>query len=170
MPRNLDVVPMNSFLFQTRTGWGVEWTVEICWLTAHLFCEPNYGVDYCPKLEEEDVTKKAFELLFAFDEVINLGYRDSTTLEQARRFIFLAPSLPFQSLILQIGSSSSISCPNEKRSFPLSHLYSMAHCVICFVLLLFCWLKLKSPPAHHIFSSCNKILFLQCPLSLQRVM
>jgi hypothetical protein len=40
--------------------------------------------DYCPKLEEEDVTKKAFELLFAFDEVINLGYRDSTTLEQVK--------------------------------------------------------------------------------------
>lgn len=35
-----------------------------------------------PKLEEEDITKKAFELLFAFDEVINLGYRDSMTLEQ----------------------------------------------------------------------------------------
>lgn len=40
--------------------------------------------DYCPKLEEEDITKKAFELLFAFDEVINLGYRDSMTLEQVK--------------------------------------------------------------------------------------
>ena len=38
--------------------------------------------EYCPKLEEEDITKKAFELLFAFDEVINLGYRDSMSLEQ----------------------------------------------------------------------------------------
>jgi hypothetical protein len=40
--------------------------------------------DYCPKLEEDDVTKKSFELLFAFDEVINLGYRDSMTLEQVK--------------------------------------------------------------------------------------
>eukprot|EP00668_Euglena_longa_P046326 GGOE01062011.1.p1 GENE.GGOE01062011.1~~GGOE01062011.1.p1 ORF type:complete len:510 (+),score=103.66 GGOE01062011.1:142-1530(+) len=40
--------------------------------------------DYCPKLEEDDISKKAFELLFAFDEVISLGYRDSMTLEQVK--------------------------------------------------------------------------------------
>eukprot|EP00992_Anisonema_acinus_P013518 TRINITY_DN8788_c0_g1_i1.p1 TRINITY_DN8788_c0_g1~~TRINITY_DN8788_c0_g1_i1.p1 ORF type:complete len:503 (+),score=91.17 TRINITY_DN8788_c0_g1_i1:53-1561(+) len=43
--------------------------------------------EFCSNLEEESVSKKAFDLLFAFDEVIQLGYRESLTLEQVNTFL-----------------------------------------------------------------------------------
>eukprot|EP00997_Jenningsia_sp_PLL12_P003137 NODE_1569_length_1124_cov_56.691163_g1278_i0.p1 GENE.NODE_1569_length_1124_cov_56.691163_g1278_i0~~NODE_1569_length_1124_cov_56.691163_g1278_i0.p1 ORF type:complete len:285 (-),score=99.42 NODE_1569_length_1124_cov_56.691163_g1278_i0:212-1066(-) len=43
--------------------------------------------EYCERLEEEDITDKAFELLFAFDEVIQMGYRENLSLEQVKTFL-----------------------------------------------------------------------------------
>ena len=41
--------------------------------------------DYAQSLDEEGVTKAAFDLLFAFDEVISLGHKENVTLQQVRQ-------------------------------------------------------------------------------------
>ena len=41
--------------------------------------------DYAQSLDEEGITKAAFDLLFAFDEVISLGYKENVTLQQVRQ-------------------------------------------------------------------------------------
>ena len=41
--------------------------------------------DYAHSLDEEGITKAAFDLLFAFDEVISLGYKENVTLQQVRQ-------------------------------------------------------------------------------------
>jgi len=40
--------------------------------------------EFCPTLEEEHVQENAFELVFAFDEVLANGYRDNVTLQQIK--------------------------------------------------------------------------------------
>ncbi|XP_042517797.1 coatomer subunit delta-like isoform X2 [Macadamia integrifolia] len=42
--------------------------------------------EYSPYLEEEGICKAAFELLFAFDEVISLGHRESVTVAQVKQY------------------------------------------------------------------------------------
>ncbi|XP_065845793.1 coatomer subunit delta-like [Oscarella lobularis] len=42
--------------------------------------------EYCSALDEAEVSKKAFELIFAFDEIIALGYRENVNLAQIRTF------------------------------------------------------------------------------------
>ena len=38
--------------------------------------------EYSPTISEESLTNKAFEILFAFDEVVTCGYRENVTVEQ----------------------------------------------------------------------------------------
>jgi len=38
--------------------------------------------EYCKSMDEKDVLNKAFELIFAFDEVIALGYKEKVTIHQ----------------------------------------------------------------------------------------
>ncbi len=40
--------------------------------------------EYVAPLDEDAVQTAAFELLFAFDEVISLGYKEHVTVQQAR--------------------------------------------------------------------------------------
>lgn len=42
--------------------------------------------EYCHSLDEHDVLDNAFDLIFAFDEIIALGYRESVNLAQIRTF------------------------------------------------------------------------------------
>ena len=42
--------------------------------------------EYCRVIDEADVQEHAFELIFAFDEVVALGYRESVNLAQIRTF------------------------------------------------------------------------------------
>ncbi|GAQ92052.1 Medium subunit of clathrin adaptor complex [Klebsormidium nitens] len=43
--------------------------------------------EYCPALDEESVSHKAFELIFAFDEIISYqGHREPVTLGQVKQF------------------------------------------------------------------------------------
>eukprot|EP00118_Oscarella_pearsei_P025623 m.308488 g.308488 ORF g.308488 m.308488 type:complete len:525 (+) comp44087_c0_seq1:74-1648(+) len=42
--------------------------------------------EYCSSLEESEVARNAFELIFAFDEIVALGYRESVNLAQIRTF------------------------------------------------------------------------------------
>ena len=42
--------------------------------------------EYCPGLEEEVVSGMAFEIVFAFDEVIALGYKENVTISQVKQY------------------------------------------------------------------------------------
>ncbi|KAJ0170497.1 hypothetical protein K1T71_013868 [Dendrolimus kikuchii] len=43
--------------------------------------------EYCTQLTEAEVLNHAFNLLFAFDEIVALGYRESVNLAQVRSFV-----------------------------------------------------------------------------------
>jgi hypothetical protein len=43
--------------------------------------------EYCRTIEEADVLDNSFELIFAFDEIVALGYRESVNLAQIRTFV-----------------------------------------------------------------------------------
>uniref|UniRef100_T2MG56 Coatomer subunit delta n=1 Tax=Hydra vulgaris TaxID=6087 RepID=T2MG56_HYDVU len=43
--------------------------------------------EYCRVLEENDILENSFHLIFAFDEIVALGYRENVNLAQIRTFI-----------------------------------------------------------------------------------
>jgi hypothetical protein len=43
--------------------------------------------EYCKNFEESDVLENAFNLIFAFDEIVALGYRENVNLAQIRTFV-----------------------------------------------------------------------------------
>lgn len=43
--------------------------------------------EYCRSLEEREVIDNAFSLIFAFDEIVALGYRESVNLGQIKTFV-----------------------------------------------------------------------------------
>ena len=50
---------------------------------------PMYVVqipEYCKALEESEIVDQAFPLIFAFDEIVALGYRENVNLAQIRTF------------------------------------------------------------------------------------
>ena len=51
-------------------------------LTINLFKIP----EYCKTIEEKEINDHSFDLLFAFDEIIALGYRENVNLAQIRTF------------------------------------------------------------------------------------
>ena len=42
--------------------------------------------DYCPALDEEGICKMAFEIIFAFDEVVSLGHKENITIAQVKQY------------------------------------------------------------------------------------
>ena len=42
--------------------------------------------EYCKTIEEKEIQTKSFELLFAFDEIVALGYRENVNLAQIKTF------------------------------------------------------------------------------------
>ncbi|RXG55434.1 Coatomer subunit delta [Armadillidium vulgare] len=43
--------------------------------------------EYCRNLDEAEIQENAFHLIFAFDEIVALGYRESVNLAQIRTFV-----------------------------------------------------------------------------------
>lgn len=43
--------------------------------------------EYCRSMEESEIVDNAFNLIFAFDEIVALGYRESVNLSQIRTFV-----------------------------------------------------------------------------------
>lgn len=43
--------------------------------------------EYCRALEEKEIQEQAFNLIFAFDEIVALGYRESVNLAQIKTFV-----------------------------------------------------------------------------------
>lgn len=43
--------------------------------------------EYCSSMDELEIAENAFNLIFAFDEIVALGYRESVNLAQIRTFV-----------------------------------------------------------------------------------
>ena len=43
--------------------------------------------EYCRTFEETEIRENAFNLIFAFDEIVALGYRENVNLAQIRTFV-----------------------------------------------------------------------------------
>lgn len=53
--------------------------------SLHLFAQVVTIV--CKKLDEREISRNAFELLSAFDELVTLGYRETVSLSQMKAFL-----------------------------------------------------------------------------------
>jgi coatomer subunit delta len=53
--------------------------------SLHLFAQVVTSI--CKKLDEREISRNAFELLSAFDELVTLGYRENLTLSQIKTFL-----------------------------------------------------------------------------------
>lgn len=53
--------------------------------TLHLFA--RVVSDMCRSAEQREISKNAFEILQAFDEIVSLGYRESVNLMQVRNIL-----------------------------------------------------------------------------------
>jgi len=53
--------------------------------SLHLFAQVVSSI--CRSLDEREILRNAFELLSAFDELVNLGYRENITLPQIKTFL-----------------------------------------------------------------------------------
>lgn len=42
--------------------------------------------EYCKVMEESEIVDQAFPLIFAFDEIVALGYRENVNLAQIKTF------------------------------------------------------------------------------------
>lgn len=42
--------------------------------------------EYCRSMDEKEILENSFQLIFAFDEVVALGYRENVNLAQIRTF------------------------------------------------------------------------------------
>ena len=43
--------------------------------------------EYSRSMDEADIVENAFQIIFAFDEIVALGYRESVNLAQIRTFV-----------------------------------------------------------------------------------
>ena len=43
--------------------------------------------EYCRSMDESEIVENAFQIIFAFDEIVALGYRESVNLAQIRTFV-----------------------------------------------------------------------------------
>jgi coatomer subunit delta len=53
--------------------------------SLHLFAQVVTSI--CKKLDEREISRNAFELLSAFDELVTLGYRENLSLSQIKTFL-----------------------------------------------------------------------------------
>ena len=53
--------------------------------SLHLFAQVTSSI--CRSLDEREISRNAFELISAYDEVVNLGYRENLTLNQIKTFL-----------------------------------------------------------------------------------
>jgi coatomer subunit delta len=53
--------------------------------SLHLFAQVAQSI--CKKLDEREISRNAFELLSAFDELVTMGYRENLTMSQIKTFL-----------------------------------------------------------------------------------
>ena len=90
MPHWLRFLPASLqalyLLLVTNKGSNILEDLEILRLLAKTV------PDYVQTLSEEGIVDAAFDLLFAFDEVISLGYKENVTLQQVPTTLTLTGS------------------------------------------------------------------------------
>ncbi len=65
---------------------AVNAALTVCTCVSVCVCVCGQIPEYCVSLDEQDILDKAFDLIFAFDEIIALGYRENVNLAQIRTF------------------------------------------------------------------------------------
>lgn len=74
--------------------------------SLHLFAQVVTST--CKNVDEREITKNAYELLSAFDELVTLGYRENLTLSQIKTFIEMeSHEERIQEIIARVGSKQS---------------------------------------------------------------
>lgn len=57
------------------------------YINLHLIAYLPWQIpEYCRVLEESEISEHCFDLIFAFDEIVALGYRENVNLAQIRTF------------------------------------------------------------------------------------
>ena len=57
-------------------------------MTIFVFADKNFFQipEYCRNIDEKEISENVFQLIFAFDEIIALGYRENVNLGQIKTF------------------------------------------------------------------------------------
>lgn len=76
--------------------------------SLHLFAQVVTSV--CRSLDEREILKNAFELLSAFDEIVNLGYRENLTMSQIKTFLEMESHEERVALIIESVSVADPYC------------------------------------------------------------
>ena len=71
-------LPFSFISFSPFLSFTTSLSLSLCFYSLQI-------PEYC-QLVEYDVRENAFELIFAFDEIVALGYRESVNLAQIRTF------------------------------------------------------------------------------------
>lgn len=78
--------------------------------SLHLFAQVVTSI--CKSLDEREILRNAFELLSAFDELVNLGYRENLTLSQIKTFLEMESHEERVAQIIETVSGSCAERPN----------------------------------------------------------
>lgn len=78
--------------------------------TLHLFA--RVVSDLCRSAEQREIVKNEFELLFAFDEIVSLGYREPVNLMQVRNVLEMeSHEEKIQEIIARVSQTSAAHMP-----------------------------------------------------------
>jgi hypothetical protein len=90
--------------------------------SLHLFAQVTTSI--CKTLDEREITRNAFELLSAFDELVTLGYRENLSLSQIKTFLEMeSHEERIQEIIERVchgfncGASSTLTFVNRTKSW-----------------------------------------------------
>lgn len=82
--------------------------------SLHLFAQVVTSI--CRTLDEREILDNAFELMSAFDELVNLGYRENLTLSQIKTFLEMESHEERVALIIEtVCSPSKLDLPRDPR-------------------------------------------------------
>ena len=78
--------------------------------SLHLFAQVVTST--CKSLDEREITKNAYSLLSAFDELVTLGYRENLTISQIKTFMEMeSHEERIQEIIARVGFSKRTRSP-----------------------------------------------------------
>lgn len=90
--------------------------------------------EYCRSLDETEIRENAFSLIFAFDEIVALGYRENVNLAQIRTFVEMdSHEEKVYQAVRQVPSSSSSSSSFE-----------MLKLIVCFFIVAYVTLDTRA--------------------------
>lgn len=82
---HVEIIFLSLFLHLLLTAWCLN--VKIFALVKLSYHVCSFQIpEYCRVLEESEISEHCFDLIFAFDEIVALGYRENVNLAQIRTF------------------------------------------------------------------------------------